>query len=105
MTDDATRGGESPLSARESAITYELDEGEPPSEAVVRAVATLTDRTPLDLDPLYEVVDPDHLDELFRGDGRSAWIQDRSITFGFDGCRVTVTGEGVRVRERRDDAD
>lgn len=47
--------------------TYELEAGELHSTAVVRAVATFTNTSVLDLDPLYDVLDPDHLDGIFAG--------------------------------------
>lgn len=99
MTDHLTRDdrSENRLSAREAAIEYEIDDDEPPSTAVVRAVASLTDTPVLDLEPLYDVVDPDHLDGLLGGDGA---LEESSVTLAFSGCRVTVTQDGVRVGRR-----
>lgn len=91
------------LSTRESAVQYAIDEWEPPSEAVVRAVASVTNTPVLGLDPLYGVVDPTHLDGLF-GDGRGA-SEENVVAFDFNGCRVTVTEDAVRVEERGRDGD
>lgn len=104
MTDHPTRDdrSENRLSAREAAIEYELDDDEPPSAAVVRAVASLTNTSVLDLDPLYDAVDPDHLDGLFAGDSTPGGS---SVTLLFNGCRVTVTEDVVRVEGRSRDGD
>jgi hypothetical protein len=60
------------------------------STSVVRGVAAVTDESPEELEPLYETVDPDVLDELFsslRGYG--------AVTFEYNGCTVTVNSNGV----------
>lgn len=79
-------------------ITYEIDSDELPSEAVVRATAALTGMPVIELDPLFDVVDPDHLDGLFDDSRRRLVPEERSVTFAFNGCRVSVTGEEVVVR-------
>lgn len=84
-------------------LRYEIDTDESPSEAVVRAVAALTNTSPLELDPLYHAVDPDHLDGMFGGETDATVGAASSFTFAFDGCEVTVTPEEILVREA--DAD
>lgn len=79
-------------------FTYEIDPDEPPSEAVVRAVATLADARPLDLDPLYDAIDPDHLDGLFGRAGDDTARREHSITFAYDDREIAVTRETVFVR-------
>lgn len=56
----------------------------PPSKTIVRAVADVDDVDPTELPPLYEAIDPDALDAVFRG--RS----DGSVTFDYSGYTVTV---------------
>lgn len=97
-TTDGGNRGERP--GRPRRLTYEIDPDEPPSEAVVRAVAALTDTSPLDLDPLYHAIDPDHLDEIFGRATDGTVRAGSSFTFSFNGCEVTVTDEEIRVRER-----
>lgn len=46
-------------------VTYEIGDNELPSETVVRATAALMDMSVIELEPLYDAVDPDHLDGLF----------------------------------------
>lgn len=71
------------------------DEDEPDtiSRRVIEAVADETGTDPLELDPLYRVVDPDSLDEMFRGAPPAAGRGAYRIEFTFGGCRVTVTGD------------
>lgn len=104
MTDDSTDDEREPSPAIASAVlTYTLDEDERPSEAVVRAVASLTDTRVLDLDPLYDMIDIDHLNGLFGESGESELLADSSVTFQFNGCEVTVTPDIVYVRESAGD--
>lgn len=72
----------------------EYDEDESPSEAVLRSVATITGVTAVELDPLYETIDPDALDALFEGNAPA------SVTFFYAGCRVVVEPDRVRVETR-----
>lgn len=105
MTDDSPNDKREPSPAIASAdLTYTLDEDERQSEAVVRAVASLTDTRVLDLDPLYDVIDTDHLNGLFDDSGDSRLLADSSVTFQFQGCTVTVTQDTVYVRECTGDA-
>jgi hypothetical protein len=86
--DDGPDDGRSPPDRK---LTYELDETESPSAAVVRAVASFTDSHEHDLEPLYEAVDPDALDALFEGGPDGETADGRSVRFRFAGCRVRVT--------------
>ncbi|NHN42755.1 hypothetical protein G9C85_14105 [Halorubellus sp. JP-L1] len=67
---------------------------DPVSMRVVDRVADVTGTDPLDLEPLYDVVDPDHLDALFErndgvGDQRGA-----EVRFVMEGCDVVVSADG-----------
>lgn len=95
-----TDDGRDDLSTRGIEVTYEIDGDERPSEAVVRAVASITNTPLLDLEPLYDVIDPEHLDGMFDGPGGAA--AGSSVTFRFNGCRVTVSPETVHVRRDAD---
>lgn len=72
---------------------YSLDADERPSDGVVFAMAELTDRPAIDLEPLAEAVDPEALDRLFAADQR------REVTFSYLGRPVTVTDGEVEVAE------
>lgn len=82
-------------------VTYEIGEDERPSEAVVRAVAELTNRSPLELEPLYDVINPDHLDGIL-GETDDSVRAELSFTFG--SCGVTVTGWHVRAHTKATDS-
>jgi hypothetical protein len=65
-----------------------------PSTAVVETVAEATDRGPMALPQLYDTIDTDALDSLFRPDGGPV-----SVSLAFAGCDVTVRSDGeVAVR-------
>lgn len=65
----------------------------PASVRVMEALSAQANVDPLELRPLYEVVDPDALDALFRGtsDGRSA---PTTVRFEYEGYTVAVRGDG-----------
>lgn len=66
------------------------------TEEVVSAVASEEGVSPLDLTPLYEVVTPEALDELFERTATSS--RQGRIAFDYHGHRVVVTSDkGVRV--------
>lgn len=92
ITDGGSDRGQS---ERPDRFTYDIDRDELPSEAVVRAVAAVTNTSPLVLDPLYHVIDPDNLDEVLQRRGRHGGGTE--LTFTFEGCEVTVTSERVRT--------
>lgn len=74
----------------------QLDAPERVGTAVVEGVAAVTNRSPLDLPPLQDVVDLDAVDQLF-----ASAPPDLSLTFEYAGCEVTVEPERIRVRDRR----
>lgn len=61
-----------------------------PSLRVIDALADATDTDPLELDPLYNVVDPEALDQFVRADASDAV----SVQFVYDGHDVEVRGDG-----------
>ncbi|WP_049929050.1 HalOD1 output domain-containing protein [Halopiger goleimassiliensis] len=64
-----------------------------PSLRVVDAIATTTDTDPLELEPLYNVVDPEALDRLFRADADVT----ASVRFEYDGHTVEVRSDDTVV--------
>lgn len=71
---------------------------EPPSTAVVRAVATASNTEATRLPPLYDTVDPDTLDRLFppEATGGELW-------FDYAGFAVVVGSNGtVELHETAD---
>lgn len=70
-----------------------FDSRTPPSETVVTAVATLTDRPQHELPPLWEAIDPEALDDLFQGAGNVPG--DGHLAFDYANHRVTVRATGL----------
>jgi len=65
---------------------------ETPVTAVIEAVAEATDSDPLDLPPLYESVDSDALNTLFKGSETSV-----QVVFQYAGFEVVVQDGEVVV--------
>lgn len=62
------------------------------AERVVGAVAEAVDRDPIALPPLYDVIDPDAIEALFRPG------TDGHVEFTYSGCDVVVEADGsVRI--------
>ncbi len=59
-----------------------------PSQAIVTGLAERNGISPLEMQPLYEAVDPEALDTLFQN-GRSG-----RVTFEYAGYEVIVHGNG-----------
>lgn len=66
------------------------------SDTVVTAVAEAKGVDPLDLEPLYNVVDPDALNAMYRPSG-SAPSTDVEVSFSMAGCEVVVHADGEVV--------
>lgn len=68
------------------------------SDEVVSAVATEKEVDPMELTPLYEVVDPDALDALYRSNGFGRAGPPARVEFTYCGCDVVIDGaESVTV--------
>lgn len=76
----------------------------PLSEAVIYAVAEVAGSDPVELLPLYSVIDPDALDSLFAPTVAGSSRGDGSITFDIDDHRVTIQSDGI-VEVELPDAD
>lgn len=76
---------------------------EQPSIAVLEAVATATNRDPIDLPRLHDYVDPDALDALVSTGSADGSV---SVSFDYDGLEVTVDSvDGVELRAPAGDDD
>lgn len=72
------------------------------TETVIDAVAAESGVDPLELEPLYHVVDPDALNDLFRSTaGDSSSVE---LRFTMAGCQVVVRGDGDAVVTQVTDA-
>lgn len=72
-----------------------------PTTAVAETLAAAADCDPLDLDPLYDSVDPDSLDTIVESSRPAADGCGTMVSFPLETRRVTVHGDGeVVVRDR-----
>lgn len=83
---------EATLDADTNAVT-DICRNENVSDTVISTVATAVGADPLDLEPLYSVVDPDALDSLFRSSMESPAAA-LELRFSMAGCQVTVHADG-----------
>lgn len=79
----------------EDAYAATIQEDVAATEAVVRAVAAVSNKPVLELPPLAEAIDPDTLDQLF-----SSSTPPVSLEFEYDGYLVALDAETVRILER-----
>lgn len=63
------------------------------SERVIDAVSEATGVGPLELDPLYNVIDPDALNAIF-SPVNGPQPTDAELRFTMEGCEVLVEGDG-----------
>lgn len=77
-----------------------LDQGsdESPAMTVVTTVAEVTGRSPLEMEPLGEVIDPDALDRLL--DSPDDRLSSVAVSFDYCGQQVTVAPDSIQVDPR-----
>jgi hypothetical protein len=63
----------------------------PLSICVVEAVAEAIETDPKDLQPIYEAIDPDALNQLFES---AHQFRRGCIMFRYEGCSITVDADG-----------
>ena len=100
-TNDTRGEAETDATTHRDSIRCAIGEDERPSAVAVRAVGTVTDTPILDLDPLYDTIDPEYVDTLTDTREESA-IEDSSVSFRYSGCLVTVNQTTVHVRSEGD---
>lgn len=83
---------------------YSCDEVGQPVLAIVKAVSWVKGVDVCDLEPLYAVVDIESVTDLLVNPGQYVYRDDHrsepadlQITFTYEGCRVTVTPDELRV--------
>ena len=84
----------SPPGPDETFVTA-IDPATNPSEAVVDAVATLDGVPAIELEPLYDAVEPDALDALFEHARRTDDPGSQTLTFAYAGYQISVSGDGT----------
>lgn len=78
-------------------IQYNGEDDLPPAQAVVKAIAGVTNTDPSDLPPIYDHVDPDALDAMFTEDNRPTNSTRRILSFTIGDWNVFVRDDG-RIR-------
>ncbi|QLD85296.1 hypothetical protein HWV23_05995 [Natronomonas halophila] len=74
-----------------------------PSYSVIKAVSQATATAPDEMQPLYEVIDSDALDQLFaREDPHGTALSDGFARFRYEGTEVTVYADGRTTVSRLD---
>lgn len=95
MSNDTNERGESPSVQRTETVRHSWEEPFHPSVTIVEAVAAATGRTPTELPPLQQSIDPDALDSLITR-GKSAGV---AVSFEYADSVVVVEGNGaIEVR-------
>lgn len=101
MTDLNSKNETKPVtsSTKVEETTYHIQENESVTEAVVRAVCSVTDSDQTGLEPIYSVVDPDALNVLFGSNGSDhSRLSDGVVAFEYVGRQVRITsGNTVKV--------
>ncbi|RKD89125.1 HalOD1 output domain-containing protein [Halopiger aswanensis] len=75
-------------------MEYEIDTDESASIAVVRAIAAYTERRPEELEPLYEVIDPEALTKVIANSNAGVRVE-----FEYSGFAVSIDAESVTIDE------
>lgn len=74
-----------------------------PSTAIIEAVAAVSEKDPIDLEPLYSAVDPDALDMLLSRE--SIHDGDVDVTFDFEAHAVSMSSYGSIVLRSAQDGN
>lgn len=85
-------------------IEYTMNPSQPATEAVVDAVATVSDTSAEELSPLYEAVETDALDQLVAPRIHETSRTDVTVEFTYSGKLVSVNGQTIRVYPLEEDA-
>jgi hypothetical protein len=72
---------------------YRWDETDP-TAAIVQSVAAVTGREPTAMRPVYDVLNPDALNELLTFDGQHLRERSLRVTVTYEGCEVVLAADG-----------
>lgn len=93
-TEDGPGDGKEAAGAGPYCVQSDWTRSDGPSQAVVEAVAAVTDRDPTTMPPLYYWVDTDALDGLLTHDGADD-AAEVHVSFDYDGVDVVVASTGT----------
>lgn len=93
-----TEAGGSP---RNHVITFDWTDAESVTAAIIDAVAAASNSSPTELEPLFDTVDPDALDQIFETAPRSV-LAGPIVEFPYQGMviQISATGEGRILTQR-----
>ena len=84
---------DSPHANKTETYTAQIDQSERMVSAIVSGVAAYTDRGVTALPPLYDIVDPEALEQVFTSlSGSRHRSNDGRFVFTYAGCEVMVDG-------------
>lgn len=89
MNDDHSEAIEGQTGAMNEPIRAAWDRDESPTLAIVEAIASALDRDPMEMPPLYEVVETEALDAILQRGVRTDSVP-VTIQFEYEGFDVTV---------------
>lgn len=75
-------------------VTFDWTTFDSVSWAVIETVAEESATDPMDLRPLYEVIDPESLDGVFTGTETSPGVTGGRVEFEYEGYTVVVRANG-----------
>ena len=100
---------DSPHANKTEPYTAQIDQSERMVSAVVSGVAACTGRGVTDLPPLYNVVDPEALEQVFTSPpGSRRRSNDERIVFTYAGCEIVIDGDDeltVRSLEKQQEGE
>ena len=73
---------------------YEKGSGKSPTEAIIEALAEAEGVSTTDLPPLYDAIDPDALDQMFKNH-TGASDAEATLCFRFDTWNIFVRADGL----------
>ncbi|RQG86101.1 hypothetical protein EA462_17255 [Natrarchaeobius halalkaliphilus] len=76
-------------------LSHDWNEGDSLANAIVSAIATLSGRTPDEMERLYDRIDPDSLEAIFEPTNGTTNRADGTLSFRLEGYAVIVHGSGT----------
>lgn len=88
------------MSSISNPIPYTEKKNGSVTQAIIAALAEETGRDPMELDPLYEYIDPDALNAIFdfQSNAETNCTETR-LEFTYNTYRVTVTADSIHVSQ------
>lgn len=97
---DYSRGSDS--DATQEPFQHDWRDGETATWNVIDAISEVTGTPPTELQPLYETIDPDALDQLIESSSENpSRSAETTVSFYHEGCAVTIEAGGQLTVRRR----